>query len=106
MIFAHGQKGKKKMGKKYYDGMMIHDVLSAHLDDKRYVELLKAFAEVKGLDAVEVIRCKDCKWLGVANMKDKYGQPNPVPCCRGNGNIRIGIKPDDYCSRGERKEDD
>lgn len=53
----------------------------------------------------ELIRCKDCKWLGVANLKDKYGQPNPVPCCRGNGNIRIGIKPDDYCSRAERKEE-
>ena len=56
-------------------------------------------------DVVRVIRCKDCKWLGVANLKDKYGQPNPVPCCRGNGNIRIGIKPDDYCSRAERKEE-
>ena len=53
----------------------------------------------------ELVRCKDCKWLGVANLKDKYGQPNPVPCCRGNGNIRIGIKPDDYCSRAERKEE-
>lgn len=50
----------------------------------------------------ELIRCKDCKWLGVANLKDKYGQPNPVACCRGNGNVRIGIKPDDYCSRAER----
>ena len=53
---------------------------------------------------VKVIRCKDCKRLGVANMKDKYGQPNPVPCCRRNGHIRLGIKPDDYCSRAERKE--
>ena len=53
----------------------------------------------------ELVRCKDCEWLGVANLKDKYGQPNPVPCCRGNGNIRIGIKPDDYCSRAERKEE-
>lgn len=56
-------------------------------------------------DAVPVIRCKDCKRLGVANMKDKYGQPNPVPCCRRNGHIRLGIKPDDYCSRAERKEE-
>ena len=57
------------------------------------------------VDAVPVIRCKDCKRLGVANMKDKYGQPNPVPCCRRNGHIRLGIKPDDYCSRAERKEE-
>lgn len=53
----------------------------------------------------ELIRCKDCKWLGVANLKDKNGQPNPVACCRGNGNIRLGITPDDYCSKAERKEE-
>lgn len=57
------------------------------------------------VDAVPVIRCKDCKRLGVANMKDKYGQPSPIPCCRRNGHIRLGIKPDDYCSRAERKEE-
>ena len=67
-------------------------------------EMCSRFAVENALtvDAVPVIRCKDCKWLGVANLKDKYGQPNPVACCRGNGNVRIGIKPDDYCSRAER----
>lgn len=53
----------------------------------------------------EIVRCKDCKWLGVANLKDRYGQPYPVPCCRGKGNILLGITPDDYCSRAERREE-
>lgn len=57
------------------------------------------------VDAVPVIRCEDCKWFGVANLKDRYGQPYPVPCCRGLGNILLGITPDDYCSRAERKEE-
>ena len=72
------------------------------IDINDFDEKLKSMPTV---DAVPVIRCKDCKWLGVANLKDKYGQPNPVACCRGNGNVRIGIKPDDYCSRAERKEE-
>lgn len=68
-------------------------------------EIFTAIDAQPTVDAVPVIRCKDCKRLGVANMKDKYGQPNPVPCCRRNGHIRLGIKPDDYCSRAERKEE-
>ena len=73
-------------------------------DDGEYVKY-NIPSDMPTVDAVPVIRCKDCKRLGVANMKDKYGQPNPVPCCRRNGHIRLGIKPDDYCSRAERKEE-
>ena len=76
-------------------------IISLDDDLKDYDELFVGNVR----DGDRLIRCKDCKWLGVANLKDKYGQPNPVPCCRGNGNIRIGIKPDDYCSRAERKEE-
>lgn len=73
--------------------------------DKLCKAIISRIDEMPTVDAVPVIRCKDCKRLGVANMKDKYGQPNPVPCCRRNGHIRLGIKPDDYCSRAERKEE-
>jgi hypothetical protein len=48
------------MNKKYYDGIIIFDILAKHLDAKKMMEVLKAFADVKGVDAVEVIRCKDC----------------------------------------------
>ena len=44
-------------------------------------------------DVVEVVRCKDCKHL---MFSDCYGE------CRRN---HLGIvRPDDYCSRGKRKE--
>lgn len=75
------------------------DIMCVYGSNPKYLNWLN---HAPTIDAVPVIRCKDCKWLGVANLKDKYGQPNPVACCRGNGNVRIGIKPDDYCSRAER----
>ena len=46
-------------------------------------------------DAVEVVRCKDCQWLGIKDFVYGY--------CRRNGLDGI-VKPDDYCSRGQRKE--
>ena len=52
------------------------------------------------VDAVEVVRCKDCKhyhprcqsvhWEGKKNM-----------CCR---SANVHTKPDDFCSYGERKD--
>ena len=44
-------------------------------------------------DEVEIVRCKDCKYL---MFSDCYGE------CKRN---HLGIvRPDDYCSRGKRKE--
>ena len=43
------------------------------------------------VDAVPVIRCKDCKWYG-----DGYLCYNTET---------LGMQPDDYCSLAERKEE-
>ena len=45
------------------------------------------------IDAVPVVRCKDCKYL---MFSDCYGE-----CSKGHMGI---VRPDDFCSRGERKE--
>lgn len=44
-------------------------------------------------DVVEVVHCKDCKYL---MFSDCYGE-----CSKGYMGI---VSPDDYCSRGERKD--
>lgn len=51
--------------------------------------------EAKTVDAVPVVRCKDCKW-----WHDWNGE------CYGNGNMGYGVgrKADDFCSWGERKD--
>lgn len=45
------------------------------------------------VDAVEVVRCKDCRWL--------YDGPDDYCCCNHRG--LVSIKPDDFCSHGERR---
>lgn len=45
------------------------------------------------IDAVEVVRCKDCKYL---MFSDCYGE-----CGKGHMGI---VSPYDFCSYGERKE--
>ena len=89
--------------KKYYDGFTVHDILSKHLDGgHKIVELLTAFADADGVDAVEVVRCQDCKYYrkdgdcwhewdndGRIYYQSIINEPNP----------------DDYCSRAERKEE-
>ena len=46
-------------------------------------------------DVVEVVRCKDCKYR--EKMPDKY-----IRCAKHN--VFMAMKPDDYCSKGERKD--
>ena len=49
-------------------------------------------------DVVEVVRCKECKRF--ENNKEAY----VTYCKKGNG--FMPVKPDDFCSYGERKDND
>ena len=54
--------------------------------------------------AVEVVRCKDCKHCDFFYpIKEKDQEPIPAWYCRPQRSSR---KPDDFCSRGERKDND
>ena len=58
------------------------------------------------IDAVPVVRCKDCKWWAdVDGATKKIGLG---ACCCGNKVMRLGfLTPKDwYCADGEREEDD
>lgn len=46
------------------------------------------------VDAVPVVRCKDCKHLVAVNVNGKG-----IPTCRGRG---MEVAPDEFCSRGEK----
>lgn len=50
--------------------------------------------EMPTVDAVEVVRCKDCRWF----ENDGYHTNCKI--------IRFCVEAEDYCSRGERREDD
>ena len=53
-------------------------------------------ADAPTVDAVEVVRCKDCKWL--YDEMDDY-------CCRSHRGL-VRICENSFCSYGERKDGD
>ena len=55
------------------------------------------------IDAVPVVRCKDCQWFAEVDGKD-----SGKPCGYGQCNQPLGMRriifEDDFCSDGDRKE--
>lgn len=52
-------------------------------------------------DWQKIVRCKECKWYKVYDNSDHISVYN---CCRADG--MIGVTEKDYCSYGERSEDE
>lgn len=72
--------------------------LSVEIPEETIAEFAKRVAEEIVNDdenIVQVVRCKDCKWFN-------YSRPN---FCHFFGAFLGGMKEDDYCSRGERRND-
>lgn len=61
----------------------------------------RAMASFPG-DAIQIVRCRDCKWFADNNGGEWYG-------CKMFHVVRItpedAPKPDDFCSYGERREE-
>ena len=56
----------------------------------------KLMEDAPTIDAVEVVRCKDCKWL--YDEMDDY-------CCRSHRGL-VRICENSFCSYGERKDNE
>lgn len=71
-------------------------------ENEQYLRCLDVLRSVPTADAVEVVRCKDCKWL---DLTDPCGTltPNAHRCKRVT---RLWMEDDAYCSYGERREDE
>lgn len=61
----------------------------------------QAISKTPTVDAVPVIRCKDCKWY---DMTDSSGTVEPIGyrCKKVN---RLWREPDDFCKGAERREE-
>lgn len=65
--------------------------------------LQDAYDNAPAVDAVEVVRCRDCKhWVRDGNESYGYAMFCKANCSLGGQGIK---KPDDFCSYGERKTD-
>ena len=83
-----------RLTKKYYDGFNVVDILFKNLEAKKMLKVLEAFAESDGVDAVEVVRCKDCKhWQ--CDDSESY--------CDELGIFNTDMN--SYCSYAKRKEE-
>lgn len=58
---------------------------------------------IKAVDAVPVIRCKDCKWYERDKQKGGFCR-KPEASMWSPGLPIDELKPDDYCSRAQRRE--
>lgn len=84
------------MNKKYYDGFDVISILFKNLEPRKARKVLEAFAEYDGVDAVEVVRCKDCAYYrpysdGKYDCDNLFGMAD--------------VDEDGFCSRAERKEE-
>ena len=74
-------------------------ILEADYDDgieprRAYAISIESVCNAPAVDAVEVVRCKDCKYLGIKDFAYGY--------C--HGKMCGIINPNDYCSNGEKKQ--
>ena len=74
-----------------------------------YAYLIDEMKKVPTVDAVEVVRCRDCKWWD-EDDNDLYGYCMAMKHGYMSANWEIGIyrkyKGDFYCADGERREDE
>ena len=85
---------------KYYAGK---DVLDALLD------CMERISKQDGADVVEVVRCKDCGWWNEDDSAGWGHLGNNVCACAYFSNedgYTVYTEPNDYCSKGQREEDE
>lgn len=66
-----------------------------HINGTNFARVKRHVNEMPTIDAVEVVRCKNCRRCGVYTSGNLY-------CTHPNG--LADPKPDDFCSYGERRE--
>lgn len=70
--------------------VQITDDLKWLVNFAAHSKIQRLIADTPTVDAVPVVRCKECKWTG-----------GDFVCYRG---VMVQHKPEDFCSYGERKE--
>ena len=75
---------------RYIDAEKLKNVLADDGLIRSDLIALRHIDEIPTANVVEVVRCKDCKYFGEFQHCDIFGF----------------CEPDDYCSRGERRNED
>ena len=69
--------------------------------------VMMLLTQVPTVDAVEVVRCKDCKHSTLpAVLTQRYGEPGTLTCHNAKSPCnRRNVKSDGFCNCGERRTD-
>lgn len=67
-------------------------------------EIDNAIENAPTIDAVPVVRCRDCKWFNHYTMECE--SDDVATDHEGGASFSINFGPDDFCSYGQRKEGD
>lgn len=81
----------------------VVDVVGHGISQVDAVHIADKFEEAPTIDAVEVVRCKDCKQCESYYPSKKEGE-EPYPLLYECKRERKCVFPTDFCSYGERKE--
>ena len=75
--------------------------VSALKEEYLHPYIVGSILQAPAVDAVEVVRCKDCKWYQLR----KWDDGAPEYDCR-KTHALLDVKADDFCSYGERRNGD
>lgn len=81
------------------ENMLLHNINAVV-----HKKIQMMISDTPTVDAVEVVRCKDCKHY--KEFRTKRNKQIMRLCCRmGKNDMEYSVKPDDFCSYGERSDD-
>lgn len=85
---------------------IVHDI-NSHERGLTLMGIAQLLDEQPTIDAVEVVRCKDCKHKPIKDDRDSWPifpneRNNPCPCQCDDGFYSWFPKDEFYCSHGER----
>ncbi len=80
----------------------VNDTPTITMGEQRYVatwRISDLIADSPTVDAVEVVRCKDCKYRMFDITSVEY-------YCNNENSCQVEVRDNDFCSYGERKDND
>ena len=83
--------------------LVLMDASLSSVDEDTILDLLDS---VPTVDAVPVVRCKDCKHSTLpSELTQRYGKPGTLTCHNMHApSNRRNVGSNDFCSYGERKD--
>lgn len=83
----------------------IKDELTRSVNAVVHTKIQRLIADTPTVDAVEVVRCKDCKHAHINRYAAEGGAVLCRPWTEGVEIINFVMNPDDFCAYGERRGD-